>query len=279
MSYRSRSHPLSPGLVDVETARRAVAQVARERDALARQLQRSQGLTASLQRQLEARNEENADLARALRALEARAPAGVDELAEEKQRVEQAEYELRQLRTQLDERRQQLTQRTQQRDEALAERDRLKAALRAARAETGELLDCPPDGERAQRLAADLANLRRHQSEAIERGVRAQTDRLLLEISSVRDSVQRALDSLPGASSAWHDGLLAVLARIDGVFDREGVHRVGAPGERFEPRAHEAVGTTAGPEGFVVETVSSGLARADGRMIAPAQVLVGGSAA
>ena len=40
MSYRSRRYPLDAGVVDVETARRAIAEVARERDAVVQQLHR-----------------------------------------------------------------------------------------------------------------------------------------------------------------------------------------------------------------------------------------------
>jgi len=218
VSYRR--YPLAPGVVDVATARRAVAEVAQERDALARQLHRSQAHAASLQRQLAAARQE--------------------------------------------------------RDEALAERDRVQAAVQSAEAERDALRQAAPEGDRVQRLAADLANLRRHQDDAIERGIRAHTDRLLLELLSVRDSVQRALSWLPEGATAWQDGLAAVRGRIDSVLEAEGVQPIGAPGERFDPTLHEAVGTTSSASpGHVVDVVSSGLLRADGTVVKPAQVVVG----
>ncbi|HHO50872.1 MAG TPA: nucleotide exchange factor GrpE [Deltaproteobacteria bacterium] len=267
---------MSPTVVDVETARRAVAQVARERDALAQQLQRSQSMVDSLRRQLEARTAEATELLRTVRALQARVPPAAGELEEERERAEEAHQRLLRLGERLERVETQLATCTQERDVAVAERDQARASLAAARAEAKELGAGSPDAGRAQRLAADLANVKRRQEEAIERGVREQTDHLLVELVSVRDSVLRALDTLPGAASAWHDGLLAVLARVDGVLEREGVHLVGHPGERFDPRVHEAVGTVEGPGGVVVQTVSSGLVREDGSTVVPAKVLVGG---
>ena len=49
----------------------------------------------------------------------------------------------------------------------------------------------------------------------------------------------------------------------------------GAPGERFDPAVHEAVGTVPGEDGTVRQTVSTGLVRQDGSVIVPAKVLVG----
>lgn len=276
MSIRNRSNSMFPGVVDAESARRAVAQVARERDALAQQLQRAQSVLGSLKRQLDARTAESAELARAVRALQGRGPAVAEELEEERARTEEAHRRIQQLADRHERTEAQLDACVAERDLAIADRDRVSAALAAARAEVRELGVSSPDAGRAQRLAEDLARVRRHQAEAIERGVRSGTDHLLVELISVRDSVRRALASLPGTGGSWHDGLLAVLARVDHVLERDGVHVVGHPGELFDPHVHEAVGSAEGPEGAIVETVSSGLVRSDGSVMVPAKVLVGG---
>lgn len=276
MPYRSRSHAQFPSVVDAESARRAIAQVARERDALAQQLQRAQSVVGSLKRQLDARTSESAELARAVRALQGRGPAVAEELEEERARTEEAHRRVEQLAGRLERVVAQLDASVEERDQAIADRDRVSAALAAARAEVRELGVSSPDAGRSQRLAEDLARLRRHQAEAIERGVRSGTDHLLVELVSVRDSVRRALQTLPGTGGSWHDGLLAVLSRVDHVLERDGVHVVGHPGELFDPQVHEAVGSMKGPEGAIVETVSSGLVRADGSVMVPAKVLVGG---
>lgn len=275
MSYRSRANPLSPGVIDLETARRAVAQVAQERDALAQQLQRAQAVVDSLRRQLEARTAESAELARAVRALQARVPADAGQLEEERGRTYEANEKLERLTAKLRRVEAQLQASIEERDVAAAERDRALAATAAAQAETRELGATSPDAERVQRLAADLERVRFHQQQAIVRGVRERTDHLLAELVSVRDSVERALDTVPDSAGSWHDGLLAVLARVDHVFEREGVQVVGRPGERFDPSVHDAVGTLDGPEGTIVETAGSGLVRADGSVVVVAKVLVG----
>ncbi|TNE90976.1 MAG: nucleotide exchange factor GrpE [Deltaproteobacteria bacterium] len=269
MSRRMR-HPMAgPQVVDLETARRAVAQVAAERDALSRQLERSQSAVGSLRRQLDAREQENAHLAHALRAVEARHdspdPARLEQMAEER----------RELLAQLRESEREREHLREARAEALAARDAERAARQAAEAAAIELRDCAPEADRIQRLAADLENVRRRQATAIRQGVEQQTDHLLVAMASVRDSVQRAIDALPETSGAWYDGLLAVLARIDSVLAREGVSRTGARGEHFDPQLHEAVGTVDGDApNLVRETVSSGLVREDGRVVVPAKVLV-----
>ncbi len=278
MTFRRRPYAIRPGSSHLEAYQQAFDKLAREREALSRQLQRCQLERDSLERQLEERLAENHQLRRMIRALEARVPAS-DELEAERERRNRAVARVEALEDRVKHLEAQIESCVQERDEALAARDRMEAALRATEAELDALRHQAPDRERAIRLAADLANLRRHQREAIERGVREQTDRFLLEIASVRDAVERAVEALPDEGSPWHDGLSAVLKRIDSVLEREGVQLLGAPGERFDPRAHEAVGTTpAGPEGYVVDRVSSGLARADGSIIAPARVVVGGGA-
>ncbi|MEM6931281.1 MAG: nucleotide exchange factor GrpE, partial [Myxococcota bacterium] len=85
----------------------------------------------------------------------------------------------------------------------------------------------------------------------------------------------RALETLPGTAGPWHDGLLAVQSRLDGLFEQEGLHRIGEPGERFDPKLHDAIGTVPeGTPGDVRHTVSTGLARDDGSVVVPAKVIV-----
>ena len=253
-----------------------MAQVARERDALAQQFQRAQSTISSLKHQLDARTAESAELARAVRALQTRVPRAGRELEQERGRNEEAHRQLLQVTARLEQAKERLEAVCAERDLAIAERDQARAALAATQAEARAIGAASPDVERARRLADDLARLRRHQKEAIERGVSERTDHLLIELVSVRDSVQRALETLPGSASSWHDGLLAVLARVDHVLSQEGVQAIGHPGELFDPRVHEAVGTTEGPAETIVATVSSGLVRVDGSVVVPAKVLVGG---
>lgn len=265
MARRGRDWMAPRGqVVDVEQARAAIRQVMAERDAVAEQLGRAQRAIGSLQRQLEARKAESAHLIEALRAVDARPEDEIEQvqadLGQARERADRAEQAIRQLEL--------------ERDEALAERDRERAARRRAEAALAER-PADPQGERAQRLAADLANLRRHTDQAIEQGVRQSTLRLLREIVTVRDSVQRALDSLPEGSGPWYDGLLAIRSRVDSVLQSEGVTLLGAAGERFDPNVHEAVAKSeTGQPGTVLQIVSSGMMLEDGTVAEPARVIV-----
>jgi molecular chaperone GrpE len=128
--------------------------------------------------------------------------------------------------------------------------------------------------DRFKRAAADLDNYRKRSVKEIERRTAEATDALLAGWLDVADSVQRALvmdDSGPLA-----DGLRAVREQIEATLARQGVTRIGEPGEPFDPERHEAVAVRAAddvPDRTVVEVIRSGYAR-DGRVLRPALVAV-----
>lgn len=277
---RYRSSPYGPrgDLIDIETARAAIGQVAEERDALARQLTRAQTAITSLQRQLEARRAEAGHLAQAVRALEAQQARQPDEqqLDALRRRLLQASEDVSLLRQRSERAEARITQLELERDVAVAERDRERAACLQLETSLAELRIATPEADRAQRLAADLANVRRHRDEAIQHGIRAETGRILAEVASIRDTVARAIDASPERVGPFHDGMLAILSRADALFAREGVTLLGHVGERFDPAVHEAVGTSAqGEPGTVQAVVSSGMQLDDGTLAEPARVIVG----
>jgi molecular chaperone GrpE len=64
------------------------------------------------------------------------------------------------------------------------------------------------------------------------------------------------------------------------VLAREGVHRIGAPGERFDPERHAAIAvqdSAQAPDQTILAVQRSGFALGD-RVIRPAQVVVARSA-
>jgi molecular chaperone GrpE len=63
---------------------------------------------------------------------------------------------------------------------------------------------------------------------------------------------------------------------MDGVLTRQGVERIGAPGDRFDPERHEAIAVQPSdevPDHTIVSVQRSGYAIGD-RVIRPAQVVV-----
>jgi len=129
--------------------------------------------------------------------------------------------------------------------------------------------------DRYKRALADLDNYRKRAGREADRRVAEAGDRFLLDWLEAVDSVDRALEQIAPEHPAA-PGLRAVLDQLEAILDRQGVNRVGAVGEPFDPERHEAVGgrETAGtPDRTVAEIARSGFARGE-QVLRPAQVIV-----
>ena len=277
----SRYAPSSLGYrgqtIDLETARQAVAQVVSERDALAQQLSRAQGAITSLRRQIDARRAESEHLAHANRALEAQQARADDQglTARFRRQLEQVSTDNAHLVERLERAESRVGHLELDHEEAVADRDRERAVCRQLETALAEVHQASPNAQRAQQLAADLANVRRHRDEAIVHGIREETTRILTEVASIRDTVERAIEASPHGSGPHHDGMLAILSKVDAVFSRERAELTGRVGERFDPRLHEAVSAIEGRQpGIVTAVVSSGLVLEDGTVALAARVVV-----
>lgn len=125
--------------------------------------------------------------------------------------------------------------------------------------------------DRYKRALADLENYRKRSARETERRVAEARATLLRDWLEALDSVERALRMTPE-----DEGLQAVLAQMEAILHRQGVTRLGAAGERFDPERHEAIGTRAAdgvPDRTIVEVARSGFAVGE-RVLRPAQVVV-----
>lgn len=128
--------------------------------------------------------------------------------------------------------------------------------------------------ERYKRALADLENYRKRSAREIERRVEECRETVISDWLEAVDSVERALRMHPNGPAA--EGLHAVLEQMEAILRREGVHRIGAAGEPFDPQRFEAVGVRGSsevPDRTVVEVVRSGFGY-DSRVLRPAQVIV-----
>lgn len=126
------------------------------------------------------------------------------------------------------------------------------------------------DDERYLRALADLENYRKRSAQEVERRVAERTERLLLDWIEAVDSVDRALEMQPS------DGLRSVLEQMEAILARQGVERVGAAGDRFDPELHEAISVAESdevPDRTVLDVARSGYRRGE-RVLRPAQVVV-----
>jgi molecular chaperone GrpE len=128
--------------------------------------------------------------------------------------------------------------------------------------------------DRYKRALADLDNYRKRATREIERRVAEAKQSVIVDWLQVVDSVERAMRLEPGGPC--FDGQRAVLDQIEAVLAREGVHRIGAAGDPFDPERHEATAVQDSadvPDRTVLAVERSGFALGD-QVIRPAQVVV-----
>jgi molecular chaperone GrpE len=128
--------------------------------------------------------------------------------------------------------------------------------------------------DRYKRALADLDNYRKRAAREIETRVAAAQEAIIGDWLNVVDSLERAVQM--EANGPCHDGLAAVLEQMNSVLSQEGVHRIGAPGERFDPQRHAAIAvedSAEAPDQTILAVQRSGFALGD-RVIRPAQVVV-----
>lgn len=129
------------------------------------------------------------------------------------------------------------------------------------------------------RLAADLDNFRkRTQRERTEMWARAQAD-VVSSILDALDDLGRVARLDPGATASRDVlvGVEMVERKLLKELESAGLDRVGRPGDRFDPTAHEAVSTTpaaSAEEDHTVAAVFQPGYRFGGALLRPARVQV-----
>ena len=151
--------------------------------------------------------------------------------------------------------------------EAFAE---LEARLAEAESKSAEYLDG------WQRSRAEFMNyknrIERDQSLTAEM-MRAQNIKKFLPVV---DDLERALANRPAEAEAWVEGIELVYRKLLGVLDGEGVKRIEAVGQPFDPNLHEAISmepVDGFESGQVIAVVQQGYTLGD-RVIRPAMVRV-----
>ena len=155
-----------------------------------------------------------------------------------------------------------------------AEPDGTETPVAPAAAETVQELR-----DRWLRAEAELQNFRRRAQRDRDESRRSAEDAGLLELISVVDDLERALQSAAeaGAPESWTQGVKLVVQRIGESLARAGVRPMEPVGQRFDPRLHEALLEIDAPEGatpgHVVQVILTGYTRGD-RALRAARVVV-----
>ena len=129
-----------------------------------------------------------------------------------------------------------------------------------------------------QRERADFTNYRN----IIQRDQDQMKNNLTVEIVkkylAVSDDINRALKDAPDGNEVkgWVDGIRLIYQKLQSILEAEGVQRIPAENEIFDPHRHEAIVTEENPQfesGHVIEVLQQGYLIGD-RVIRPARVKV-----
>jgi molecular chaperone GrpE len=136
--------------------------------------------------------------------------------------------------------------------------------------------------DQALRAYAEMENLRRRADKEKADARAYALDRFSSDLLSVADNFDRALATAPEAlkGDATFDGFLTGIEmtgrELQAVFERHGIKKVGARGEKFDPAIHQAVSQAPSedvPAGDVAEVFQAGYVL-NGRTLRAAMVVV-----
>lgn len=133
--------------------------------------------------------------------------------------------------------------------------------------------------DRWLRLAADFENTRRRAARERELATEQGAERSLHTVIRVIDDLERAADAAQADNAtvaALRDGLALVLEQVRTALRESGIDIVDPEGTPFDPALHEAVMRDPhGDANIVTRVLARGYTRG-GRVVRPAQVVVGG---
>lgn len=127
------------------------------------------------------------------------------------------------------------------------------------------------------RLAADFENYRRRKTQESEEVARYGSAALLQALLPGLDNLSRAVSHIPPeAADGLAEGLRLTVKQLEEALASQGIRRIPAVGELFDPRLHDAVVTVPAADaepGTVVAELAPGYLLHD-RVVRPAQVSV-----
>ena len=129
-----------------------------------------------------------------------------------------------------------------------------------------------------QRERAEFSNYRKmvERNQSDERQNR--TAEVIKKYLVILDDLERAIKTCPkeGSASEWSEGINLIVRKLQGILEAEGVKRIPAEDEIFNPMRHEAISHEESPDhksGQVIEVVQQGYTIGD-RVLRPALVRV-----
>jgi molecular chaperone GrpE len=151
------------------------------------------------------------------------------------------------------------------------ERERLQQQLKDAEQQRDQYL----------RAIAEFENTKKRLQREKEEFARFAAEHVVRELLPILDGLSQALVAVDKQSDqqAIIKGMHLINRQLLGLLQQEGVQRISAVGERFDPHKHEAVGQVeledgaVGDDGTIVEEIQAGYTM-HGRLVRPALVKV-----
>lgn len=129
----------------------------------------------------------------------------------------------------------------------------------------------------AQRAQADLVNYRNRASQEIEESRRIVRFGVISKFLNVADDLERAIGNIPSdMDENWYEGITLVLRGLENSLTLEGVEKIDALGEPFDPHIHEALmheERSNDEDGMVIDVIQAGYKIKD-KVLRPARVVV-----
>jgi molecular chaperone GrpE len=129
-----------------------------------------------------------------------------------------------------------------------------------------------------QRERADFANYKRRVDRDQQMLSQNITAEVVKKYLTILDDLERALKTRPseGLAAAWSNGIDLIFRKLQNILDAEGIKRIPAEKEQFNPARHEAISYEESPDhesGQIIEVVQQGYTIGD-RVLRPALVRV-----
>jgi molecular chaperone GrpE len=127
-----------------------------------------------------------------------------------------------------------------------------------------------------QRCQADFDNYKKRSEQEKGGVIEFANSALISNLLPITDDLERAFASVPAEfdESNWTEGVKLIYNKFKAILEAQGLTKIEAEGEPFDPRLHEAVMQQEGEEGMVVEEIQKGY-KFKGKVIRPSLVIVG----
>jgi molecular chaperone GrpE len=132
--------------------------------------------------------------------------------------------------------------------------------------------------DKMMRLAADFDNYKKRNAKEYENIRKYAAENIIKELIPIVDNFERAIESATESKdfNSFIEGVKLILNQMLNLLDKEGVTRIKAVGEVFDPNVHEAVMHIASdeyPENVIIQELQKGYILRD-KLVRPSMVAV-----